>query len=165
MRTSLNELSLIVCHPPAVILFEVYKQSFIRWLQPLTNWLDARRTWSWVLPVVVLFILSFPPLFGHELVLIITGLVFGLGIAIGIACVGTILGEAGCFFAFKYAFTGYVDRKRARLIKWEALARVLSRSSFKNVMLIRYSIVPPREGLVFAFKKSEAETGLVIRSC
>lgn len=56
-----------------VILFEVYKDDFERWVQPLADWLKKREAWSWVIPVVILFILSFPPLFGHEIVQIVVG--------------------------------------------------------------------------------------------
>jgi hypothetical protein len=56
-----------------VVLFEVYKSDFERWVKPLADWLTARDSWSWVIPVAILFILSFPPLFGHEIVQIIVG--------------------------------------------------------------------------------------------
>jgi hypothetical protein len=56
-----------------VVLFEVYKTDFERWVSPLTDWLRKREAWSWTLPVVILFILSFPPLFGHEIVQLIVG--------------------------------------------------------------------------------------------
>jgi hypothetical protein len=55
------------------VLFEVYKTDFERWAKPLTDWLRARSSWSWTLPVAILIILSFPPLFGHEVVLLIVG--------------------------------------------------------------------------------------------
>jgi len=55
------------------VLFEVYKSDFERWVSPLTDWLRKRESWSWVLPVAILFILSFPPLFGHEIVQLIVG--------------------------------------------------------------------------------------------
>lgn len=55
------------------ILFEVYKSDFERWVTPLTDWLDEREAWSWVIPVVILVVLSFPPLFGHEIVLLVVG--------------------------------------------------------------------------------------------
>jgi hypothetical protein len=56
-----------------VVLFEVYKTDFERWVSPLTDWLRKRESWSWTLPVAILFVLSFPPLFGHEIVLLIVG--------------------------------------------------------------------------------------------
>jgi hypothetical protein len=56
-----------------VVLFEIYKDDFERWVKPLADWLTKREAWSWVIPVVILFILSFPPLFGHEIVQIVVG--------------------------------------------------------------------------------------------
>ena len=58
------------------VLFEVYKSDFERWVKPLSDWLKARSSWSWVLPVIILFILSFPPLFGHEIVQLVVGVSF-----------------------------------------------------------------------------------------
>lgn len=55
------------------VLFEVYKSDFERWVKPLADWLRERESWSWTLPVVILVILSFPPLFGHEIVQLVVG--------------------------------------------------------------------------------------------
>lgn len=125
------------------VLFEVYKSDFERWVKPLSDWLKARKAWSWVLPVAILFILSFPPLFGHEIVQLVVGLTYPLGVALGIACAGAVLGEAGCFIVFKYGFTWWVDKKIATKIKWAATARVAQEAGFRGVLVIRYSIVPP----------------------
>lgn len=56
-----------------VILFEVYKTNIETWLSPLSDWLRARESWSWAIPVGILVVLSFPPLFGHEIVQLIVG--------------------------------------------------------------------------------------------
>ncbi|KUJ20791.1 uncharacterized protein LY89DRAFT_578995 [Mollisia scopiformis] len=125
------------------VLFEVYKSDFERWVSPLTDWLRKREKWSWTIPVAILFVLSFPPLFGHEIVQLIVGLTYPLGVALGIACAGSILGEAGCFVVFKYCFSGYVEKKIRQKIKWAATARVAQQAGFKGVLVIRYSIVPP----------------------
>jgi hypothetical protein len=55
------------------VLFEVYKSDFERWVKPLSDWLRKRESWSWVIPVGILFLISFPPLFGHEIVLLVVG--------------------------------------------------------------------------------------------
>lgn len=67
-------LIIILC-----VLFEVYKDDFERWVEPLTKWLRERNAWSWVIPVVILIVLSFPPLFGHEIVQLIVGVSYQLG--------------------------------------------------------------------------------------
>lgn len=46
---------------------------------------------------------------------------------------------------FKYALSGRVRRKCEAKVSWAAVARVSQEAGFKGVMIIRYSIVPPRE--------------------
>lgn len=50
-------------------------------------------TAGWVIPIAVMFIISFPPLFGHEIVAILCGVVWGLWVGFGIVAAGTMLGE------------------------------------------------------------------------
>lgn len=50
---------------------------------------------SWTIPVGILFVLSFPPLFGHEIIAILCGIIWPLWIAFGIVALGTLLGEWG----------------------------------------------------------------------
>lgn len=52
---------------------------------------------GWLIPIAVLFVISFPPLFGHEIVAILCGLVWGLGVGFAIVAAGTFLGELGNF--------------------------------------------------------------------
>lgn len=40
--------------------------------------------YGWLIPVAILFVLSFPPLFGNEIVMILIGLVWGLGVGFAI---------------------------------------------------------------------------------
>lgn len=37
-----------------LILFEVYKSDFERWVTPLRDWLKEREAWSWVIPLAIL---------------------------------------------------------------------------------------------------------------
>ncbi|KAH9214077.1 hypothetical protein DL95DRAFT_390027 [Leptodontidium sp. 2 PMI_412] len=112
-------------------------------MKPVSDWLKARESWSWTIPTAILVILSFPPLFGHEIVQLIVGLAYPLGVALGIACAGAVIGEAACFIVFKYFFTGWVEKKIAQKVNWAATARVTQEAGFRGVLVIRYSIVPP----------------------
>lgn len=49
---------------------------------------------GWLIFVAVLFIISFPPLFGHELVALLAGVVYGLWIGFGVVAAGTFIGES-----------------------------------------------------------------------
>jgi hypothetical protein len=57
-------------------------------------------TVSWIYPVIILVILSFPPLGGHEIVLLVVGLIWGLWIGFAIACAGTLIGEVRRYASF-----------------------------------------------------------------
>lgn len=50
---------------------------------------------------------------------------------------------------FKYGFTGYVEKKIRTKIKWAAIARVTQQAGFRGVLVIRYSIVPPRKNTFY----------------
>jgi len=49
---------------------------------------------GWLIPIVILIIISFPPLFGHEIIALLCGVVYGLGIGFGIVAAGTFIGES-----------------------------------------------------------------------
>lgn len=49
---------------------------------------------GWLIFVAVLFVISFPPLFGHELVALLAGVVYGLWIGFGVVAAGTFIGES-----------------------------------------------------------------------
>lgn len=52
---------------------------------------------GFVIPVAILIAISFPPLFGHELVALLCGVVWGLWIGFAIVAAGTFLGESSSF--------------------------------------------------------------------
>jgi len=47
--------------------------------------------------VAILIVISFPPLFGHELIALLCGVVWGLWIGFAIVAAGTFLGESKSF--------------------------------------------------------------------
>lgn len=51
---------------------------------------------GWLIFVAVLFVISFPPLFGHELVALLAGVVYGLWIGFAVVAAGTFIGESKC---------------------------------------------------------------------
>jgi uncharacterized membrane protein YdjX (TVP38/TMEM64 family) len=48
---------------------------------------------GWLIPIVILIVISFPPLFGHEIIALLCGVVYGLWIGFAIVAAGTFLGE------------------------------------------------------------------------
>lgn len=51
---------------------------------------------GWLIFVAILFVISFPPLFGHELVALLAGVVYGLWIGFAVVAAGTFIGESEC---------------------------------------------------------------------
>ncbi|CEL63371.1 Golgi apparatus membrane protein TVP38 OS=Podospora anserina (strain S / ATCC MYA-4624 / DSM 980 / FGSC 10383) GN=TVP38 PE=3 SV=1 [Rhizoctonia solani AG-1 IB] len=70
------------------VLMTLYHKELVHWLRPAADWMHEFSV-GWLVPIVVLFIISFPPLFGHEIVAVLCGLVWGLWIGFAIVCVTT----------------------------------------------------------------------------
>lgn len=49
---------------------------------------------GWLIPVAILVVISFPPLFGHEVIALLCGVVYGLWIGFAVVAAGTFLGES-----------------------------------------------------------------------
>lgn len=62
----------------------------------LRPWSDTVRDIpaGWLIPVAILFVLSFPPLIGDEIVEILCGVIYGLWIGFGVVALGTYLGQS-----------------------------------------------------------------------
>ncbi|KAI0750333.1 hypothetical protein C8Q80DRAFT_1270059 [Daedaleopsis nitida] len=97
---------------------------------------------GWTIPIGILFVISFPPLFGHEIVAILCGLVWGLGIGFGIVAAGTFLGELGNFYAFKYCCAARGEKLERTKISYACLARVVREGGFKIALIARLSAIP-----------------------
>jgi len=80
-----------------VALMTIYHTQIIDWLTPVSKKIKS-VSWGWVIPVAILFVVSFPPLFGAEVVIILCGVVYGLWIGFAIVSLGTLLGELGNFW-------------------------------------------------------------------
>lgn len=81
-------------------------------------------SWGWIIPIIVLFIISFPPLFGHEIVGVLCGVVYGLWIGFAIVAAGTFIGEIGTYFAFKGFLRGKAEKEERRNLNYACLATV-----------------------------------------
>jgi hypothetical protein len=112
---------------------------------------------GWLVPIGVLFVISFPPLFGHEIVAILCGLVWGLWIGFAIVCAGTFLGEVGNFYAFKWCCRARGEKMERTQIscvtpsaggleltrrRYACLARCVRTGGFKIALIARFSAIP-----------------------
>ncbi|KAJ8502247.1 hypothetical protein ONZ51_g76 [Trametes cubensis] len=76
----------------AMSVFFVYQRKIALCLRPYTDWM-VRTPGGWLIPIALLIVLSFPPLLGHEIVAVLCGDAWGIGIGFAIVAAGTLLGE------------------------------------------------------------------------
>lgn len=122
-------------------LVTIYHTQIVKWLTPVTQWLFHLR-FGWLVPIGVLFVISFPPLFGHEIVAILCGLVWGLWVGFAIVAAGTFLGEVGNFYAFKYCCSARGEKMERTKISYACLAKVVRDGGFKIALIARLSAIP-----------------------
>ncbi|KAJ7764826.1 hypothetical protein B0H16DRAFT_1413655 [Mycena metata] len=124
-----------------VVLIEVYHKKIINALTPVTRWLQGTKA-GWLIPIVVLIAMSFPPLFGHEIVGILCGLVWGLGEGFGIVAAGTILGEICTFYVFRLCLGRRAKKWEFTKIGYGTLSYIIRDGGLLIPIVVRYSSLP-----------------------
>ncbi|KAF3924505.1 hypothetical protein ABW21_db0200731 [Orbilia brochopaga] len=132
-------LLVVIC--VLAVLLTVYHKQIVHWLQPVSNKIRS-LSWGWVIPILILIALSFPPLFGHEIIIVLTGAVYGLWIGFGIVSAGTFIGEVLTFFAFKTVLRKRAEALEHKNLEYAALARITREGGFWIVFIVRLSIIP-----------------------
>ncbi|KAI0327055.1 hypothetical protein GY45DRAFT_1373459 [Cubamyces sp. BRFM 1775] len=124
-----------------IILFIVFQQKIVNWLRPFADWM-RRTPGGWAIPIAILIVMSFPPLFGHEIVAILVGDVWGVGIGFGIVAAGTLLGELANYCVFKWFCMARGRKWEEKKLSYALLAEVVRQGGFKIAVVIRLSAVP-----------------------
>ncbi|KZV82889.1 hypothetical protein EXIGLDRAFT_778111 [Exidia glandulosa HHB12029] len=124
-------------------LLTVFNKEIIAFIQPAAVWLHTRpQKFGWIIPVALLVILSFPPLFGHGVIAIVCGIVWGLGVGFALVCIGTLLGEIANYYAFKSCCRGRAEKLEENRPYYACLARVVRTGGFKVALMVRLSAIP-----------------------
>ncbi|KZP22877.1 hypothetical protein FIBSPDRAFT_824015 [Athelia psychrophila] len=123
------------------VLIAVEDKQIVAWLTPATTWMKKIK-FGWLIPVGILFVISFPPLFGHEIVAILCGVAWGLWVGFAIVAAGTFLGELGNFYAFKYCCRARGEKLEKENLQYACLARVVRDGGFPVVLICRLSVLP-----------------------
>ncbi|KAJ7038589.1 hypothetical protein C8F04DRAFT_1088750 [Mycena alexandri] len=124
-----------------VTLIEVFHEKIINALTPVTRWLHDTKA-GWLIPIVVLIAMSFPPLFGHEIVGMLCGLVWGLGEGFGIVAAGTILGEMCTFYIFRLCLGRRAKKWELTNIGYGTLSYIIRDGGLLIPIVVRYSSLP-----------------------
>jgi uncharacterized membrane protein YdjX (TVP38/TMEM64 family) len=77
----------------AIILLTIVIKNHAQALRPFSEKVRDLPA-GWLIPIAILFVISFPPLFGHEIIALLCGVVYGLWIGFAIVAAGTFVGES-----------------------------------------------------------------------
>jgi len=125
-----------------VVLFAVFNKQIVHAIQPAANKIHSLPA-GWIIPIAIFFVISFPPLFGHEIVAMICGLTWGLGVGFAITAAGTLLGEIGNFYAFRICCRARAEKLEKDNIVYGCLSRICKDGGIKIALIARYSAIPP----------------------
>ncbi|KAH7071953.1 snare associated Golgi protein-domain-containing protein [Paraphoma chrysanthemicola] len=125
----------------ATILITIYHDQVVEKLLPFSEKVRDLPA-GWLIPIAILFVISFPPLFGHEIIALLCGVIYGLWIGFAIVAAGTFIGEIGTWFAFKFLFRRKAQELERKNLNYGALARLTRDGGFWIVLIIRLSAVP-----------------------
>ncbi|KAK8019874.1 hypothetical protein PG990_005012 [Apiospora arundinis] len=122
-------------------LLVIYHDQVVEILRPFSEKVRDLPA-GWLIPIVILIIISFPPLFGHEVIALLCGVVYGLWIGFAVVAAGTFLGEVGTWFAFKSLLRQKAIKMERTNLNYASLARLTRDGGFWIVFWIRFSIIP-----------------------
>ncbi|EIW86840.1 hypothetical protein CONPUDRAFT_161474 [Coniophora puteana RWD-64-598 SS2] len=131
------------------VLMIVYNGPILEALLPAALWVkDA--TAGWLIPIGIMILQSFPPLFGQEIIHTLCGFTYGAWVGFGIVAAGTIIGES--LITVKYLCKSYGEKIQKKSITIAAFCNVVQQGGFKIILLTRFSVIPPHlSTAVFAF--------------
>ncbi|VDC01184.1 unnamed protein product [Peniophora sp. CBMAI 1063] len=124
-----------------LILSVVYNSKILQWLAPIGEKWRALPG-GWLIPIAILIVLSYPPLFGQEVICTVCGVVWGTGLGFAIAAAGTVVGEIIEFFVFRLACRGRSGKFEEKSLVWGLLARITRTGGFTIVLMARLSFLP-----------------------
>ncbi|KAI1786582.1 hypothetical protein LXA43DRAFT_1085375 [Ganoderma leucocontextum] len=118
-----------------LILFIAFKDQLVDKMRPFANWMYDTPG-GWVIPIGLLI------LFGHEIVAILCGIVWGIWLGFAIVAAGTALGELANFYVYKW-WCGARGRKLEESnLNWAILAEVIRTGGLKMPLLMRLTYIP-----------------------
>ncbi|KAI0833889.1 hypothetical protein BC628DRAFT_1287436, partial [Trametes gibbosa] len=145
-KESMNKETLITYLVLFIIIgvttvFLVFQNDIINRMKPFSDWL-RRTKGAWLVPIAIIFVLSFPPLFGHGLIAILCGTVWGVWIGWGIVTAGTVLGELANFTICKWCCYRQGKKYEEKYLIYALYAEVVREGTFIVPTIMRYTSYP-----------------------
>lgn len=123
-----------------VLLGTIFHAQIIEYLKPLAE-KYTRRPGGFLVPSLMLMIVSIPPLLGHELVSFLTGFVYG-NVGFLIVVISTTIGESLLFLSFRHFLTEKLIKFRLKYKDYDIFVRVIEEGGPYMIFAIRCSAIP-----------------------
>lgn len=125
------------------VALAVLSQHLQRNLHPLATRMES-SAWSWAVLSLLIALVSVPPLFGHELLGVVAGYVYGQRIGFLILTLSSLAGESGVYFAFRRFLRGRIHAFRVKYrANYGIFVGVVEDGGLTMLFLIRMSVIPP----------------------
>jgi len=118
-----------------------YHNQIVDGMRPYVENIKTSK-FAWLIPLILLIIVSFPPLFGHEIITLLCGMIWGLGLGFAIVAGGTFLGELATYVAFKYLFRAKAAKLETKHVIYACIARMMRNGGLPMLVLCRFSALP-----------------------
>lgn len=123
-----------------VLLSFIFHERILDWAKPIAQ-KYTQKPGGFLLPSLLLIIVSIPPLFGHEFISFLTGFIYG-NIGFLIVVISTTLGESLLFLSFRHFFKHKLIAFRAKYENYDIFVRVIEESGAIMILAIRTSAIP-----------------------
>lgn len=123
-----------------LLLSLIFHERIIDWAKPLAERYTRRRG-GFLVPSILLIIVSIPPFFGHELISFLTGFVYG-NVGVIIVIISTTIGESILFLSFRHLFTSKMTEFRDKYKDYDIFVRVIEEGGPYMIFAIRCSAIP-----------------------
>ncbi|KAI0750326.1 hypothetical protein C8Q80DRAFT_684474 [Daedaleopsis nitida] len=124
-----------------LIAFLVLQDQIVDAIAPAATWL-RETPFAWLIPIAIMIVLSFPPLFGHEVIHILCGEVWGPWIGFGIVAAGTLVGELITYYTFRLCCRGRAEKNASKNLTFALYAEIIQEGGLKMAIMFRYSAIP-----------------------
>lgn len=99
---------------------------------------------AWFILSALIVLVSIPPLFGHELLAVVAGYVYGDRYGFLLLMISSIVGESIVYFAFRFWLKNYISSFRRKYDKnYGVFVGVVEDGGIVMLWLIRMSVIPP----------------------
>lgn len=123
-----------------VLLGAIFHERIIEYFKPLAE-KYTRRKGGFLVPSIILMIVSIPPFLGHELISFLTGFVYG-NVGFLIVVISTTIGESLLFLSFRHFFTSRLASFRLKYQDYDIFVRVIEEGGPYMILAIRCSAIP-----------------------